>query len=139
MSTIFSIHGSTSLRCLAQDHYGPSLSCDVCKNLMLLIQRYFKEADFKDPMVYIPQSQLESYFRFWAQLNKIPITNDIKTVTHSLLLWDGAPHTTLPTIGKEVVMFNMGAKKVKLKKPRAYKPKSPAKQIKPRKIKIGKL
>lgn len=138
MSTIISLHGSPSLVCRAQDHFGPSLACDVCTKLMDLIELHFKAENFKDPVVYVPQGPLYHCFKFWSQLNKIPISNDPKAVTHSLCLWDGDPGNTVTGIGKNIILCNVGLKKVKFKKARKLKPKQPKTQtIKTRKVKIG--
>lgn len=134
--TTLSIHGSTSLRCRAQDHFGPSLACSDCTKFMAMVSRFFNEANYKDPVVYIPEGPLYLYFKFWAQLNKIKLTEDIKSVTHSLCIWDGDALELLTPLGKDVTLCNAGLKKVKFKKA--------SKSIKPsnlpsRKNKIGKL
>ncbi len=136
MSTIISLHGNGSLRCNAQDHFGPSLACSVCAKFMVMVQTHFKAAGYKDPVVYIPEGPLHLYFKFWAQLNKIPITGDVRGVTHSLCLWDGDATQTLTPIGNSVILCNVGLKKIKFKK--SSKSIKPSKD-KPRKSKSGKL
>lgn len=134
--TLLSIHGSASLRCKAQDHYGPSLACSDCVKFMAMVSRFFKEANYKDPVVFIPEGPLYLYFKFWAQLNNIPQTNNPKGITHSLCLWDGNALELLTPLGKEVQLCSVGLKKVKFKSSgKTIKPSN----LKPRKNKIGKL